>query len=74
MDIINTKKQKPIKLLNDGFNEVIFKPNTKKVVIGINIHSWNGSKYRTFKCDSKEKAIEISKDYINKKSRVKWYE
>jgi len=63
---------KKIIIHKDGYNEVIFKPKTKKVVIGINVTSWNGSRYSSFKCDSKEKAIEIAKPFINKYSRKKW--
>ena len=67
MDIARKKT-----IYKDGYNEVVFKPKTKKVIIGINIYSWNGSKYSSFKCDSEKKAIEISKSFINKHSRKKW--
>lgn len=65
------QRKKPIKILNDGFNEIIFKPNTNKVVIGINIGSWNGSKHRSFNCNNVADAKKIGIDYINKKSRKK---
>lgn len=60
-----------VKLHNDGYNEIVFKPTTKKVVIGINTGSFYGCKYKSFKADTKEKALEIGVDYINKKSKVK---
>jgi hypothetical protein len=71
MDLKKKKRAKPIKVLNDGFNEIIFKPHTKRVVIGINIHSWNGSRYRSFKCKTEDDAKKIGIEYVNKKSRKK---
>lgn len=72
MDLIMEKtRKKPIKILKDGYNEIIFKPNTNRVVIGINIGSWNGSKYRSFKCKTEADAKKIGIEYINKKSRKK---
>ena len=71
MGLETKKRRKPIKILNDGFNEIVFKPNTNKVVIGINICSWNGSKYKSFKCKTESEAKKIGIEYINKKSRKK---
>lgn len=68
---MESKRKKPIKILKDGYNEIIFKPNTNKVVIGINVNSWNGSKYRSFKCKTKEQAKKLGLDYINKYSKKK---
>ena len=71
MDIKKKKRAKPIKILKDSFNEIVFKPNTNKVVIGININSWKGKRYRSFKCKSKSEAEKIGIEYINKHSRKK---
>jgi hypothetical protein len=58
-------------LLNDGFNRIEWKPNTKKVVICMNSNSWYGQRYRSFNCKTKDEALKISKEYINKKSKLK---
>jgi len=60
-----------IKLHNDGVNEIVFKPSTKKVVIGIDIHSWHKAKYISFKATTQEEALKIGKQYVNKKSQLK---
>lgn len=60
-----------IKLHNDGYNEIVFKPTTKKVVIGINIGSHFRAIYRSFKAKTQEEALKIGTDYINKISKVK---
>lgn len=69
MDI--KERKKPIKILKDGFNSIIFKPNINKVVIGVNIDSWSGSRYISFKCKTLEQAKKIGLEYINKHSRKK---
>ncbi len=71
MGVMEKKRRKPIKILNDGFNEIIFKPNTNRVVVGINICSWGGARYKGFKCKNKSQAKKIGVEYINKHSRKK---
>lgn len=70
MDLIK-KRKKPVKIHDDGYNTIVFKPNTNKVVIGINTGSFNGAKHRSFNCKNIDKAKEIGVNYINKKSRLK---
>lgn len=62
---------KRVKIHADGYNEIIFKPSTKKVVVGINVSSWNGSKYKSFKSKNEDESMRIGIEYINKHSRVK---
>lgn len=68
---MDLKRKKPITILKDGVNEIIFKPSTKKVVIGFNVGSRFKHRYISFKCKSKEEAEKIGIDYINKKTRKK---
>ena len=51
------------KLYNDGYNKIEFKPNTKKVVIGINIASYHKARYRSFTVNTADEAFK-------KRSRV----
>jgi len=60
-----------VKLYNDGYNEIVFNPSTKKVIIGINIMSHFGSRYRSFKAKTEEEAVKIGTVYINQNSKVK---
>lgn len=64
------ERKKPIKIFNDGNNEIIFKPSTKKVVIGINIYSWHKSIYKSFSCSSEDEAKKLGVEYINKHKKL----
>ena len=59
------------KLYQDGYNEIVLKPTTNKVIIGINVSSYFKSKFRSFKCKTEEQALKIGVDYVNKNSKVK---
>lgn len=60
------------KIYQDGYNEIIFKDTTKKVVIGINVMSHFGAKYKSINCKTESDALNKGKEYINKNSRVKF--
>lgn len=64
------ERRKPVKIFNDGNNEIIFKPNTRKVIIGMNIHSWYKATYRSFTCSNEDEAMKIGMEYI--KQHNKW--
>ena len=60
-----------VKILKDGYNEIIFKPSTKRVVIGINVMSHFGARYKSFKAKTEDEAKTVGMDYLNKHSKVK---
>jgi len=54
-------------LYKDEYCEVIFKYNTRKVIIGKNILSYFKSKHRSFYAKTREEAISIAEKFLNKK-------
>ena len=58
------------KLYNDGYNKIEFKPNTKKVVIGINIASYHKARYRSFTVNTADEAFKKGVEYINQHNKV----